>query len=254
MVRDRKERVTTSETTFAIIQTIRDLEEARVTDIANELGLAKSTVHRHLSTLLDEEFLVKENGRYRLSFRFLSLGEHVRNRKPVYRMAKPRVELVAEETGERAQFTVAEHGYVVYIHVALGEHAVKTDSRLGKPVPMNAVSAGKALLSELPEERVREIIDRRGLPSLTPNTITDEDELLEELERTRQRGYALNDEESTPGLRALSVPVKDADGTVLGALGVSGPTHRFKNERFREELPDLLLGVVNEFELDIQYD
>lgn len=92
-----------------------------------------------------------------------------------------------------------------------------------------------------------------GAPRLTPNTITDEEELLEELERTRERGYALNDEESTSGLRAVSVSITDSDGSVLGALGVSGPTHRFTNGRFEEELPDILLGVVNGLELDIQY-
>lgn len=253
MESERKKRVTTTQTTFALIEAIREFETVSLSELARHTGLAKSTVHRHVTTLLDDEYLVREGNEYRLSFRFLNLGEHVRNQNPIHVMAKPKVEQIAAETGERAQFLVEEHGYGVYLHFELGEHAVRTDSALGKRVPMNAISAGKAILSAMPERRVQAIIERNGLPQLTEHTITDEDELFADLERTRERGYAVNIEESTYGLSALAVPVKGKDHEVIGAFGVSGPTHRFKGPRFEQELPDLLLGVVNQFELDIQY-
>lgn len=245
--------ISSTQTTLEILQVVRRLESAGVTEIANELGVAKSTVHRHLTTLLEDQYLVREGDAYELSFRFLTLGEYVRTRNERFRTAERKVRHLADRTGERCQFIVEEHGYAVYIHVAMGDRAVRTDSALGKRVPMNAVSAGKAILSRLPDEQVRDILDRRGLPARTPNTITDESALLEDLQRTRERGFALNDEESTLGLRAISVPATDLHGNVIGAFGVSGPTHRFRDDRFREELPDLLLGVVNEFELDIQH-
>ena len=250
---DQIGRVTTSQTTFDVLDAVKRLEEACVTDVANELGLAKSTAHRHLTTLHDNEFLVRDGDAYHLSFRFLDLGEYVRGRRPLYRMASRKVKEVAEETGERAQFMVEEHGRAVYIHVALGDHAVQTDSGLGRSMPMTAVSAGKAMLAFMPRDRVEAILDRRGLPRRTEATVTDRAALFEELDRIAERGYALNDGESTRGLRAVSVPVRGPDGQVGGALGVSGPTHRFREDRFRSELPEYLLGIGNELELDVQY-
>jgi DNA-binding IclR family transcriptional regulator len=247
------DRVASAETTLAVVHALRDLGGAGVTELAAHLDVSKSTVHRHLATLLDAEYLVREGDDYHLSLRFLTLGEHVRDRRDVARRASSRVDALAEETNERAQFIVEEHGYAVYVHTAMGDRAVRTDSGAGVRIPMNSVSAGKAILAHLPEERVRAIVDRRGLPARTESTITDEAELFAELERVRERGYAINREESTPGLHAVSAPVMGPEGGVLGALGVSGPTHRLKGARLRETVPDLLLGVVNELELDLQY-
>lgn len=249
-----RDTVTTSLTSFEILQTIRRFNGAGVTQIATHLDLGKSTVHRHLSTLEEAEYLVKEDDEYHLSLRFLSLGEHARSRKRAHRIAKEKVNQLASETGERAQFMVEEHGHAVYVHTALGAHAVKTDSEVGKHIPMNAVSAGKAVLAELPEERVREIIRDHGLPKRTENTITDEEQLFKELETIREQGYALNFSESTEGLRAISVPVKGTGGSVIGAFGVSGPTHRMNNDRIENELSGLLLGVSNELKLDVQFE
>lgn len=247
-----RNRVSSVERAFDIIEFIHERDAARLSDVVEHFDLAKSTAHRHLSTLEEAGYLVTDADGYRLSFKFLELGEDVRRRKSVYQQAKPVVEQLAAETDERAQFTIEEDGYLVYVHTALGNHAVKTDARLGKHVAMNTVSAGKAIMAHLPEAKVREIIDRRGLPALTESTITEEDPLFEELETIRDRGYALNLEERTNGLRAISVPVT-YDGEVIGAFGLSGPTHRFTEERLNDDFAPLLLGVANEFELEIKY-
>lgn len=248
-----RNRVSTIVTAFKIIDVIYELDGARLVDIANQLDLAKSTAHRHVSTLRDEGYLVKEGNTYHLSFQFLTLSEHVRTRKEAYEMAEPKVAQLAEETGERAQFMVEENGVLVYVHTALGENAVQTDSGVGKHVPINTVSAGKAILAHMPEADVRDIVDKHGLPKRTKNTITDAETLFDELKAIRERGYATNFEESTEGLRAISVAVTDTEGTVIGAFGISGPSHRFSEERLEKELSPLLLGVANEFELNIQY-
>ena len=240
-------------TAFDIIELLAREDGGRITEIASELGLAKSTVHRHLATLEELEYVVKEGGEYRISFRFLKLGEQTRKRTETYQMAREKVEKIADQTDERAQFVVEEHGKAVYVFGATGEHAVQTNSEIGKYRPLQSMAAGKAILAFLPEERVEEIIDRHGLPALTENTITDEDELYAELEEIRERGYSINDQETIPGLRAIGVPIECPDGGVFGALSVSGPTHRVRGERLEETIPDVLLGTANELELDMKY-
>lgn len=245
--------VASTDTAFDVIEAISETDGARVTELADRLGLAKSTVHGHLTTLKRRGYVLKEGDQYQLSLRFLHLGQSVRTRRVGYEMAREKVEKVAQETQERSQFIVEEHGYGVYMFRDTGSEAVSTDSEIGKRIPLHATSAGKAILASFPEERAREIVDRRGLERLTSRTITDEAELFDELETIRERGYAYNRAENTEGLWAVGVPVSAPDGTVLGAISVSGPTHRMKGERVRSELPDMMLGVANELELNIAY-
>lgn len=247
-------RVKTTESAFAVIEALRRLDGARVTEVADELDMAKSTAHRHLSTLFDLEYLAKEGDEYHVGLQFLNLGEYARERKEAYRIIKPKVKQLAEETVERAQFIVEEHGQGVYVHRATGENAVRTpNTGVGKRNAIHATSAGKAILSRYDDERVRAIVERRGLPRLTDRTITDEDELFAELERVRERGYSTNNEENIEGIRAVGVPVMHSEGRPIGALSVSGPVHRMKGEWFDREIPDLLLGTTSELQLNIAY-
>lgn len=245
--------VKTTQTAFELLEHLQDNDGGQVSDIAKEMGLAKSTVHRHLSTLYEMGYVIKEGDIYHVGLRFLNLGEYARTRRDEYIMAKPKVEELAEETEERAQFIVEEHGYGIYVYRARGRHAVKTDPGIGKRIPLHAVAAGKAILAHLPEEKVSRIIEQRGLPSLTSNTITDREMLLNELETIRKRGYSFNNQENLEGLKAVGVPIQGANGEIIGSLSVSGPTHRMKGDRFESKLPDRLLGIANELELNIAH-
>jgi DNA-binding IclR family transcriptional regulator len=184
---------------------------------------------------------------------FLRYGEYVQSRKTAFRLAKKKVEEVADETGERCQFLTEEHGRGVYVHISSGRHAVETDSRVGEQVYLHSTSIGWAILANLPRQRVDEIIDQWGLPALTENTVTDRARLLERIARVREEGVAYNRGENVEGLWSVGVPVIGPDGGVVGALSVSGPSHRMKGERFAEELPTLLLGAANELELNLKY-
>jgi len=245
--------VKTTRTSFEIIELLQEHDGARVTEVATALGLAKSTAHNHLSTLASMEYLVKEGDCYYVGTRFLGIAKYVRNRKAAYDLAEPKVEQLAEETGELTQFAIEEHGQAVYLHRAAGERAVRTDTGISQRVSLHTTAAGKAILAHLPAERVDEIVEQRGLPARTEHTITDRDALHEELAAVRDRGYALNREERIVGLRAIGAPVRSADGDVIGSISVAAPSNRMKGEWFDRELPDLLLGIVNELELNITY-
>jgi DNA-binding IclR family transcriptional regulator len=111
-----------------------------------------------------------------------------------------------------------------------GWQTVRMHGHVNKRSPASCTSLGKALLSGFPDERVREIFDGRELPAMTPASITTLPDLLHELAQVRVLGYACDNEELEPGLRCVAAPIRDAGGTVVASLGVSGPAARFTPE------------------------
>lgn len=245
--------LSTVETSFRIVDAVATLEGARVSEVSDYLDVPMSTVHGHLKTLHAEYYLTKEGDEYHVGLQFLNHGGQARGRKEGYQLAEEKVEKLAAETNERAQFVVEESGRGYYIHTESGEDAVLTDSRIGKRIYLHDSAAGKSILAQLPESRVRGIIDKWGLPAYTEHTITDESELFEELEQIREQGYALNIQETHEGLHAVGASVETYQGQVLGAFSVSGPSNRLKGAQLREEVPDFLKGVTNELELRLSY-
>ena len=237
---------------FQITEILIEQDGAQVTYIADELDLAKSTVHQHLSTLCNEGYAVQESGEYQVGLKFLSIGEYARQRRKEYRLAKPLVRQLANETDERAQFFVEEHGRVFYLHTETGERAVQADRSPGELRYLHSSAGGKAILAHMEQKKVDEVIEKWGLPGETENTITNVDELYDKLAKIRERGYSINNEESISGLWAIGVPVI-ARGDVIGAFSVSGPRHRMETDWFHEKLPNLLLGTANELEIKIEY-
>jgi DNA-binding IclR family transcriptional regulator len=242
-----------TETTLRVLETLKGLDGAGVTEVADRLDLPKSTVHNHVSTLLKNEYVVKEGSTYRVGLQFLEFGEYIRNRMPIYEAARPEVEQLAEETGELANLLVEEHGKGVYLCRAKGGQAVRLDTYAGMRVHLHCTALGKAILAHLPEERVREIVDTHGLPARTETTITDEGALMAELEGIRERGFAYDEGERLAGLRCVAAPIRNLEGNALGAISVSGPTSRMKGDRFDEEIPEALTSAANVIELNLNY-
>lgn len=245
--------VETVDTAFEIIDVLKRRDGAGITEIADELGLAKSTVHRHVKTLEARGLLLQEGNSYRISTWFLDYGIHVRNRHPLFDVVKPKVDELAAETDEKVWCVIEEHGMGVHIYGAEGRHSVKTHARIGKRTPLHQFAAGKAILAHLPDERVDEILTEYGLAAKTSQTITDRDELNEQLETIRERGYAFNREESVRGVHAVGAPIRNQSGTAIGAISVAGPANRLRDTALAEELPTLLLGATNEVEINLAH-
>ena len=236
---------------LSVVEALAAEGGAGVTTVADRLGVAKSTAHAHLQTLLDWQYVAKRDGQYHLGLQFLELGQSAKAPWDAYGFIEAKIEELAEESQMRAQFLVEEHDEAVYVYRSTDRHSVPTDSRVGVRIPLHSVAAGKAMLAHLPEERVGEIVDRRGLERLTEHTITDRKTLVGALERTRERGYALNkNEENWEGVRAVGAPITTPGGDVLGGVSVSGSTHRFDPD----EHTDLVMGAANEIELKLKYD
>lgn len=240
--------VKTVERSLEIVDALQECDGARVTELAEYLDAPVSTVHAHLQSLKRNRYVAQEGDTYHVGLRFLTRGGYARKRKAEYSMAGDLVDELARETGEQAQFATEEHGRAIHLYKGLGDRAVKLESPIGKESFMHASAAGKAILAHLPVERIEAIIDEWGLKPLTEQSITDRDELFEELETIREQGYSINDEETHDGLRAIGVPVKESEHQVLGAFSISGPKVRLE---LRTESLDVLRGAANELEFNI---
>jgi len=252
---DRPRTLQTVERTCRILNLIKELNGVRVTELADHIDMSKGGVYNHLATLREQEFVVKEGGEYRLSSHLLNLGEHVKHNNPLYRVGKEEVENLAEETGESTHLMVEQYGKGFYYHKSRAQKGIAQEYHLNlmeEPDYLHWSSTGKAVLAEMPESHVHEILDDRGMPEITEHTITDREELLVELETVREQGYALNDEEQIRGVRAIGAAVTDRDDTVLGAISVSGPTSRINDKKFSDVYPELVLQTKNVIEVNIE--
>jgi len=250
---NRSERTIQSvQITLDIVDEIQTRDRVGVTELADELGYSKSTVHNHLHTLEERGFIVREDDGYRLSLRILDMATHVREQIGNYPVIKKEADTLAEKTGEIAQFGIEEHGKISYLYKATGDRAVETRSGIGKQDTMYSTSLGKTILAFLPREKRRELIQSMEFEAFTPNTMTDADELEAELDRIRERKYGTDDEENIEGLRCVAAPVRNGD-TVLGAISITGPSSRFTDERVRGELSDYAQRAANVIELNTKF-
>ncbi|MFB6150884.1 MAG: IclR family transcriptional regulator [Haloarculaceae archaeon] len=249
--RTDNESLSTTQTSLQIIESLMELDGARVTELADEIDRPASTVHNHLCTLVNEGYVVKDADFYYLSLRFLQLGYYVENRKREYQLASQYVDKLNEQTGLRSLFAVEEHGRVVIMHTRSGDHASWKHEERGNRLYLHNTAVGKAILAEFDRDRVEECLDRWDMPEMTDQTIGDREALFDELETVKERGYAFNRQENIEGLLAVATAVKDSVGNVVGAFSVSGAAEGIHEERFQNELPDVLLSVSNEYELDL---
>lgn len=250
--------VKTTLTSISILQHIKDENGATMGELAEKLGLAKSTIHNHLSTLESEQFLVKEDGEYHIGLRNLEFGEYARNRDSLHRPAKIQVYRLAEATNEEANFTVDQHGYMYTLEYVMGDpnpqnpEAGSQFLKVGSKFQMHNSSPGKAILSEYRDSQINKVIERHGLPATTENTLTEKDDLLEELARVREQGYATDDEELKRGYRSIAAPITAPKGSTIGALSIGGPAYRFEvSEPQINEPASTLLRAVEMVEEEI---
>jgi len=253
MAMNENQKIGSADRVFDIIELVRNRDGVTASTVAEEIDSATSTAYQYLRTIEDNGFLVEEDGKFYLSLRFLDYGGHAINRQQAHDLAKAKVKELAESTGERAQYVVPQDGEGVVLHIISESQAVKTGVRIGTRVPLHASAAGKAILAFLPERELFDIIEHGKLEQYTEHTITDPDQLLAELEDIRDEEVAFNDQEQMDRLRAVGVPVRDPNNEIIGALSVAAPSNRFIGETFTKEMPDLLRGMANEMELNIEY-
>ena len=250
----KKSGIKSVETSISIIEALKDQRGATVSEVAEATGYSPAAVSKHLTTLQRNGFVTKRRQQYQLGLRYLQIGSFVRENLYGGRTIKKEIFELAARTEEVAEYVIESSGEGVVVYRELGNQGVAGRTRVGSRLPMHQAAAGKAILAHLPDKTVKQIIHTHELEPATENTITDESKLFEELDEIRERGYAINDEESTKGLYAIAVPIKIVQGEVIGACAISGPTHRLKNSSKMEQVTESLLEVTNEIELTLSYN
>jgi DNA-binding IclR family transcriptional regulator len=218
-----------------------DENELGITMLASRLRLAKSTVHRLAATLTSAGFLEQnsDTGKYRLGVALFELGALVRRRMDVANEARPKLRELLEKTGETVQLGIVDHESVLYVYEMESRHAIRMAAAVGGRAPLHCTAVGKVLLAFQPADYVKRIVGN-GLKSYTQKTITRRDELLAQLQEVAAREYAIDDEESEPGLRAIAAPVRNHTGGVIAALGVAAPMQRMTKKEMQDCVPDVV--------------
>lgn len=229
---------------FEIIETLEVNEGMTMSELADEFDMPASTAYVYLQTLVDTGYVVQDDDdEYHLGFRFLKHGGYVRHRLDIYQAAKLEVNDLARRTGEVVDFGIMENGKRVLVYKFEGPEGVTQKPVTGDYAHLHMTALGKAMLATLSTERVAEIVDEHGLPKSTQYTIDDREDLFKELERTREQGYSVENQERREGIRAVGVSVKREDGPPA-AVSISGPMSRFSDERI-EELQAELHNTAN---------
>ncbi|HKD50470.1 MAG TPA: IclR family transcriptional regulator [Candidatus Acidoferrum sp.] len=193
-------------------------------EISRKLAIPKSSASYILRTLERRGYLRRdvESGRYRLGLKILSLGSDAQSNLDIADVALPFMRALEEKIHMTVHLAVLDQGEAVYIEKVEAPGFFKVNTWVGRRMFLHSTSVGKCLLAWLPKQEVETIVKQQGLKKRTPKTITTMTRLLADLQRVKDEGYAVDDEENSLGARCLGAPVFDVAGNVVAALGASG--------------------------------
>jgi DNA-binding IclR family transcriptional regulator len=216
-------------------------------DVADGLGLHKSTAHRFLMVLERHRMVDRTlSGKFRLGLRLFDYGNRAIEQYDLRECAQPHLKKLVHEVEETAHLCVLENMHMVYIDKLEPGRSIRMISRVGSSSPVHCTAVGKAILSCMSPEDAAEIVKHLRLGRFTKKTLTTRDTLLQEISRTKRRGYAIDDEEREEGVRCLAVAIQDANGEPVAAVSVSGPAFRVTGPRVSlivEKLTECVKGI-----------
>jgi IclR family pca regulon transcriptional regulator len=229
-----------------------------IADIADELGMSRSTTHRYVITLVALGFLEQGASRkYRLGLRVTDLGMSALNSTGLREHAHPYLEELRQRTSYTAALTVLEGADVLYIDrvrsFRRGQNMIDVGIHAGSRLPAYCTATGKLLLANLPEARQRELLTSMKLAKRGPNTITTKKALREELDQVLEGAFAVNDEELAAGLYAIAVPVRDQADEVVAAVGLSAPASLISLDELVNALGPHLVSAADRISARLGY-
>jgi DNA-binding IclR family transcriptional regulator len=218
---------------LAVLEILARDGQAGVSEIAEEMGIHKSTVSRLLGSLVSRDIVHQnsERGKYQLGFGILRLASSIPGRLSLVREGRPVLESLAEDFKETVNLAVLRSNYAVNVDEAMGPSTLATYDWVGSLTPLHATSSGKVLLAALSADERDRILKETGLPARTPRTVTSRSKLENQLLDISRDGYCVIREEFEIGLNAIAVPVYNHMGSVIAAVSISGPAFRFDPEK-----------------------
>jgi DNA-binding IclR family transcriptional regulator len=238
---------------FAILELLAQSKEPMgISDISGKLGLNKSTVFNIVHTLMDlNVFENQADGKFVFGTRFYMLGNMARKRSELIQTAHPYLETINKKTRLSAFLGLRSGRQVILIDKVDSADGIKLSSEIGMQMPVLAGAGIKAMLSQLPDEEIDEILDRTELTRYTPYSIIDRALYKKELLEVRQQGVAYDREEYIEGMVAFAIPIKANGRDLLAAIWVVGLARQVTKEAI-QELTALLKGISEEINCRFQ--
>lgn len=244
--------LTTVVRAFDTLEALWRVDGGGVTEIADELGLPKSTAYEYLKTLEATGFVATEDGEYRLTLELLAVGSRVQYRKRLFHVSKPELKKLAETTGEAANVTVEERGRAIILDSVGTAEGLNLGTYPGLASPMHSLAPGKVILAHRPRSFLDDVVAEHGLAPDTDETITDREALEAELDDIEARGYAVDWDEHVVGMGLVAVPI-EVDGEVIGAVSIVCPTTTLTTGDRRGEFVEAAKNTSKVIAFNYQY-
>lgn len=227
---------------FAVLHCLAAHEDVGVSELAKELSLPGSTVHRFLGALTSLGYVLQDPAtqRYRLSTQVLQLSGPVLSRLSVRKAARPYMERLFAEWDETINLGVLEGNRIVYVDRIQTTEPLRIENPIGDALEPYCSAIGKVVSAHLPSRELPKVLPKGRFRRFTGKTITDRRSLLRHFERVQSQGYALDDEEHYQGIRSVAAPIRNESGAVVGGVSLSAPTVRWTEER----LPQVVSAVM----------
>ena len=221
---------------LGVLAIIASADGLTLTDLAQRAGLAPSTAHRILASLEAHRFVFhdEERGLWLIGVGAFEVGAAFLRNRRLAGIGRVVMHELMEATGETVNLGIEDGGEVVFITQIESHSALRAFFRAGSRAPIHASGVGKALLAQMPEARVREILYKRGLAKFTERTLIAPADLFQELAAIAGRGWGVDDEERNLGMRCVAAAIFNEYGEAIAGVSVSGPTVRITSERVLE--------------------
>ncbi|WMJ89912.1 IclR family transcriptional regulator [Anaerocolumna sp. MB42-C2] len=230
-----------AEKTMRIIEFLAENNRPmRLIDIAGNLSLNTSTTLRFINTLTELGYIEQESNssKYYLTYKICSISNKIYSKTSLRDIVNPYLRNLARQAGESACLAIEQSRQVVYIDVADGpDQMVKGMQRIGNIAPMHCTGIGKLLLLNYTESELDDLIARKGLTKYTDNTIVTKEQLLEELKKVREAGYAFDNEECEIGARCIAFPIYDFTHKIIAGFSITGPINRISDNFIKNHIP-----------------
>lgn len=226
--------VQTLDRTFDIIELLATSPNGMgVTEIGRKLGLHKSTVYRLIKALVQRGYLEKDQstGAYRIGLKFVEISSLHIQQIELKTEAIPFMRHLSELTGQVTHLAIMDETEVVYIEKIDVIQSLRMYSQIGKRIPVYCSALGKVLLSGQNSDYQKRIMKKIKYTQQTKNTIREESQFINELEKTKQRGWAVDNEEHELGIRCIAAPIRDFTGKVIAALSITGSKNTIVPEK-----------------------
>lgn len=242
--------VTTTISSFEILELLKQNGGHSLGELDDELDLARSTIHRHLLTLVENGFIIKKDSVYDIGLRFLDFGSYAQQRQPLYQVGQLHAKILAKEFGEDIWIGTEQNNRLIHIIRGNGEKSNLKFTRIGVPHHLHHTAGGKVILADFTDEEIKDYVSSEGLPKRTENTITNLETLFNELYTVREQGFATCYEETIKGMNEISVPIQK-DGQIVGILSMVGATYRLDRSYLSGPIQEKLLEASNKIEIHL---